>query len=163
MLPASVIPEGNYSLTDKGLLPPRPSARRSACIIPVNPPNSMRQGYIYTYIYIKIALYIYIYIIYYIYVYIHVYIHIYIYQDCFRCGPFLKSLLNFVAILLLFYVSGFWPRGMWEFSFLTRARTCTPCIGRQILNPWTAREVLGQILFIIGPRREGHHGFRYAN
>lgn len=35
--------DGNYSPTDQGLLPPRPSARRSACIVPSNPPNSMRQ------------------------------------------------------------------------------------------------------------------------
>ena len=30
-------------------------------------------------------------------------------------------------------------RGMWE-SSQTRARTCVPCIGRQILNHWTTRE-----------------------
>lgn len=35
----------------------------------------------------------------------------------------------------------FWPRGMWDLSFLTRDRTCTPCIGRQNLNHWTVREV----------------------
>ena len=31
----------------------------------------------------------------------------------------------------------------WDFSSLTRARTHIPCIGRQILNHWTTREVPG--------------------
>ena len=30
---------------------------------------------------------------------------------------------------------------MWDFNSLTRDRTCLPCIGRQILNHWTTREV----------------------
>ena len=32
--------------------------------------------------------------------------------------------------------------GMWDLSSMTRDRTHTPCIGRQSLNHWTAREVL---------------------
>ena len=32
-------------------------------------------------------------------------------------------------------------RGMQDLSSLTRDRTCVPCIGRHILNPWTPREV----------------------
>ena len=30
---------------------------------------------------------------------------------------------------------------MWNLSFLIRGQTHTPCIGRQSLNHWTAREV----------------------
>ena len=33
------------------------------------------------------------------------------------------------------------PRGTWDPSSLTRDRTCVPCIGRQILNHWTTREI----------------------
>ena len=39
---------------------------------------------------------------------------------------------------------GMWaylPHGMWDVSFLTRDQTHVPCIGRQILNHWTTREV----------------------
>ena len=35
----------------------------------------------------------------------------------------------------------FWLRGMFDLSSFTRDRSCTPCIGRQSLNHWTAREV----------------------
>ena len=30
---------------------------------------------------------------------------------------------------------------MWDLSFLSRDQTHVPCIGRQILNHWTTREV----------------------
>ena len=30
---------------------------------------------------------------------------------------------------------------MWDLSTSTRDGTCTPCIGKQSLNPWTAREI----------------------
>ena len=43
--------------------------------------------------------------------------------------------------MLLFYVLVFWPQSMWNFSSPTRDRTLTPCIGRQSLNHWNAREV----------------------
>ena len=49
--------------------------------------------------------------------------------------------IDFVTILLLFYVLVFWPRDMWDLSSLTRDGTHTPCIGRRSLNHWTAREV----------------------
>ena len=58
-----------------------------------------------------------------------------------RCGPLLKSFIEFVTILLLFYVLVFWPWGMWDLNSLTRDPTRTPCIGRRSLNHWTAREV----------------------
>ena len=31
--------------------------------------------------------------------------------------------------------------GIWDLSSPTRDQTCIPCIGRQILNHWTTREV----------------------
>ena len=52
-----------------------------------------------------------------------------------------KVFIEFVTILLLFYVFVFWPWGMWDLSSPTRDWTHTPCIGRQSLNHWTAREV----------------------
>ena len=52
-----------------------------------------------------------------------------------------KVFIEFVTILLLFYVLVFWSQGMWDLSSPTRDRTHTPCIGRQSLNHWTAREV----------------------
>ena len=33
-----------------------------------------------------------------------------------KCGPFLKSLIEFVAILLLV----FWPQHIWDLSFLIK-------------------------------------------
>ena len=51
-----------------------------------------------------------------------------------------KVLFEFVAILFLFYVLVFWPWGMWGLS-PTRNWTYTPCIGRQNLSHWTAKEV----------------------
>ena len=44
-----------------------------------------------------------------------------------------------IASVLCFLV--FWPQGVWDLSFLTRDRTCTPCTGKQSLNHWTTREV----------------------
>ena len=41
-----------------------------------------------------------------------------------------KVFIEFVTILLLFYVLVFWPRGMWDPTSPTRDQTCTPCIGR---------------------------------
>ena len=33
------------------------------------------------------------------------------------------------------------PRSVWDLSSPTRDQTCVTCIGRQILNHWTTREV----------------------
>ena len=52
-----------------------------------------------------------------------------------------KVFIEFVIILLLFYVLVFWPQGMWGLSSLIRDVTHTLCRGRQSLNHWTAREV----------------------
>ena len=58
-----------------------------------------------------------------------------------------KVFIEFVTILLLFYVLIFWPRGMWDLSSPTRNQTRAPCIVRQSLNHWTTREV--PIVFIM--------------
>ena len=52
-----------------------------------------------------------------------------------------KVFIEFVTILLLFYVLVFWPWGVWDLSSPTRDRTLIPCIGRRSLNHWTTREV----------------------
>ena len=65
---------------------------------------------------------------------------------------FLKVFIEFVAVLLLFYVLVFWLRGMWDPSSPTRDQTRTPCIGRRSLNHWTAREVLGILKLLIKMR-----------
>ena len=46
-----------------------------------------------------------------------------------------------VARRLSCHVQVQFPHGMWNLSSLTRDRTCVLCIGRQILNHWTTREV----------------------
>ena len=52
-----------------------------------------------------------------------------------------KVFIEFVTILLLFYVLVFWLRGMWDLSCLIRDRTRTPCVGRRSLNHWIMRDV----------------------
>ena len=55
-----------------------------------------------------------------------------------------KVFIEFVTILLLFYVLVFWPCGMWNLRILVPlqgVRPTCPCIGRQSLNHKTAREV----------------------
>ena len=52
----------------------------------------------------------------------------------------LKTFIEFVIILLLFYVLDFWPRGMWDLSSPTRGQAHTPCIRRWSCNHWTDRE-----------------------
>lgn len=56
------------------------------------------------------------------------------------CGPFLKSLLNFITMLLLFYVLCFWPWGIWDCNSPTRDWICSPWIGTQSLNHRTNRQ-----------------------
>ena len=68
----------------------------------------------------------------------------------FWCRPFiLKVFIDFVTILLLFYVlfcfAGlffffffFCPRGMWNLGSPTRGRINIPYTGRQNLNHWTS-------------------------
>ena len=63
------------------------------------------------------------------------------FKDFFLRCTNLKVFIDFVTILLLFYVLVFWPRGLWDLSSPTRDRTHTIYIGRQSLNYWTTREV----------------------
>ena len=65
----------------------------------------------------------------------------------FWCGLF-KSLLNLLQCCFCFIALVFWPRGMWDLSFLTRDWTCTPCSGRWSLNHWTIREVLSLVIIL---------------
>ena len=53
-------------------------------------------------------------------------------QSCMGCG--LQALPR-VAVW------GLLSRNMWDLSSPTRGWTHVPCIGKQILNPWTTREV----------------------
>ena len=64
----------------------------------------------------------------------------------FLSGPF-RVFIELVTTLLLFYISVFWPWGMWDLSSITRDWTCAPCFGRQNLNHWTIREVLWRDFF----------------
>ena len=52
-----------------------------------------------------------------------------------------KVFIEFVTVLLLFSVLGFWPRAMWDTSSAPRDGTRTRCTGRRSLGRWTAREV----------------------
>ena len=45
-----------------------------------------------------------------------------------------KVFIEFVTILLLFYVLGFWPRGMWDLSFPTRDGTAPPALEGDVLT-----------------------------
>ena len=56
-----------------------------------------------------------------------------------------KVFIEFVTILLLFYVLVFWPQGMWNLNSPTRDQTRTPCVERRNLNHWTAQDVPGRI------------------
>ena len=49
--------------------------------------------------------------------------------------------IEFVTILLLFYVLFYWLQSRWSLSSLTRDQTCIPWTGRQSLIYWTTREV----------------------
>ena len=71
---------------------------------------------------------------------------------CFLMWTNFKVFIEFVTILLLFYVLVFWARGIRHLSSQARDRTHTPCIGRRSLNHWTAREVTPCFLSVlVGP------------
>ena len=58
-----------------------------------------------------------------------------------------KVLIEFVTILLLFYVF-FWATWHVGFQLLTRGWKHAPCIGRQSLHHWITKEVLCYFLLI---------------
>ena len=59
--------------------------------------------------------------------------------------PFLE--IEFVTILLPFYILFFWSRGMWNFSSLARDQTHTSYTGRQILTTGLTGKSPGVILY----------------
>ena len=44
-----------------------------------------------------------------------------------------KVFIEFVTMLLPFYVLFFWPGGMWDLSFLTRDQMSTPALEGEVL------------------------------
>ena len=44
-----------------------------------------------------------------------------------------KVFIEFVTMLLLFYVLLFWQGGMWDLSFLTRDQMSTPALEGEVL------------------------------
>ena len=72
-----------------------------------------------------------------------------------------KVFIEFITILLLFYVLVFWPWGMRVgLSSLTRYWTPTLCIGRWSISHWTTREVLTHSFFISERERQASQGQR---
>ena len=69
----------------------------------------------------------------------------------FEADHFLKSLIELVTMLLLFYVLDFWSQAMWDLSSPTRDRSCAFWIGMWSLKHWIIREVHLFILFIPVP------------
>ena len=66
---------------------------------------------------------------------------LFFFLDFFLMWTIFNIFIEFVTILLLFYVLIFWPGSTLDLSSLTRDQTRTPCIGRQSLNHWTTRKV----------------------
>ena len=46
-----------------------------------------------------------------------------------------------MAILLLFYVLAFWPRGMWDLSSWARDRTTSPALESEVLTTGPPRKI----------------------
>ena len=68
-----------------------------------------------------------------------------------------KVLIEFVTILLLFYILGFffWLQGTWDPNSLTRHWTCTPYTGRQNPNHWPKEASVSLLLWNnFFPRRD---------
>ena len=57
----------------------------------------------------------------------------------FKCRPFLRSLLNLLQYCFCFMFFGYEACGI--LAPRPGVEPCAPCIGRQSLNHWTAREV----------------------
>ena len=53
---------------------------------------------------------------------------------------FFKVFIEFVIVLLLFYVLFFWLKSMWDLSTPIRDQTHTPSTGRRSLNHQTTGE-----------------------
>ena len=62
------------------------------------------------------------------------------------CGACVPERVASVYVAYRLSSCGVWaqlPHGIWDLSSPVRDRTSIPCIGRQILNHWTTREVPG--------------------
>ena len=60
------------------------------------------------------------------------------------CGTWAPEHAGSVVAVCRLFSCGMWaqlPHGMWDLSSPTRDQIHVPCIGRQILNHWTTREV----------------------
>ena len=68
----------------------------------------------------------------------------------FWCGPFLKSILNFVTVLLMFYALVFLQWGMCDLSSPTRDQTCThtPALEGEVLTTGLPGKSLGQTFWL---------------
>ena len=66
----------------------------------------------------------------------------------FDVDHFLKAFIEFVAILLLFYVLVFWSRGTWALSSPTRDGSATPTLEGEVF--WTARRVPALTVLVPG-------------
>ena len=76
------------------------------------------------------------------------------------CWVFIAVSRGYIAFLLLFQsissrladfsscVRTQLPCSTWDLSSWTRDQTCVPCIARQILNPWTTRDVPTPIFIV---------------
>ena len=60
-----------------------------------------------------------------------------------------KVFVEFVTILLVFYVLGFCLQGMWDLNCPARNQTCTPCARSCCLNHQPFREVPGSHLNVL--------------
>ena len=73
----------------------------------------------------------------------------FIYSPTFFCMRIIfKVFIEFVTVLLLFYILVFWLWEMWDLSSQTRDQTHIPCIRRQSLNHWTAKAVPAFVPFL---------------
>ena len=52
-----------------------------------------------------------------------------------------KIFIEFVTLLLLFYVLSFWPQGMWDLGSPVKVWAHITCPGRPSLSHWTARGI----------------------
>ena len=59
---------------------------------------------------------------------------IFFFKGFFGCRLFFKVFIEFVMMLLPFYVLVFWPQGMWDLRSPTRDQMYTLCIGRRSLS-----------------------------
>ena len=72
---------------------------------------------------------------------------IFMFLKIFLTCTIFKVFIEFVTVLLLFYVLVFHSWGLWDLRSPTRHQTWTPCSEKQSLNQCTVREVPQYSLF----------------